>query len=60
FEPPLSLKIEFNHSSMADQAQLMPYTKRLDGRTIEYQTDDYAILFEAIMVLVYLAQTTPM
>jgi D-amino peptidase len=60
FDPPLTLKIEFNHSSMADQAALMPYTVRLDGRTIEYHVEDFGILFEAIMVLVYLAGTAPM
>jgi len=60
FEAPITLKIEFNHSSMADQAALMPYTKRLDGRTLEFTADDYEIVFETIMVLVYLASTTSM
>lgn len=60
FEDPITLKIEFNHSSMADQAALMPYTKRLDGRTLEFTADDYEIVFETIMVLVYLASTTSM
>lgn len=60
FEAPITLKIEFNHTSMADQAALMPYTKRLDGRTVEFVADDYELIFEAIMVLVYLASTTQM
>lgn len=60
FNAPINLKIEFNHSSMADQAALMPYTKRLDGRTLEFTADDYEIVFETIMVLVYLASTTQM
>ncbi len=60
FEAPITLKIEFNHTSMADQAALMPYTKRLDGRTLEFTADDYEIVFETIMVLVYLASTTQM
>jgi len=60
FEAPITLRIEFNHTSMADQAALMPYTKRLDGRTLEFTADDYEIVFETIMVLVYLASTTSM
>ena len=60
FDAPITLKIEFNHTSMADQAALMPYSKRLDGRTLEFTADDYEIVFEAIMVLVYLASTTQM
>ncbi|MBW6514401.1 MAG: M55 family metallopeptidase [Candidatus Syntrophosphaera sp.] len=60
FEPPITLKIEFNSSSMADQAALMPHTRRLDGRTVEYTADDFGIIFEAIMVLVYLAASTQM
>lgn len=58
FEAPITLKIEFNHTSMADQASLMPHTKRLDGRTLEYVSDDYEIVFEAIMAMVWLASTT--
>lgn len=57
FEAPITLKIEFNSSSKADQASLMPYTNRLDGRTIEFSDSDYGVIFEAIMALVTLAST---
>jgi len=57
FKPPITLKIEFISTSMADVACLMPQVKRLDGRTIEYVQDDYAVMFEAIMALVTLAST---
>ncbi|MCB5223764.1 MAG: M55 family metallopeptidase [Candidatus Cloacimonadaceae bacterium] len=60
FEAPITLRIEFNHTSMAEQASLMPHTKRLDGRTLEYVADDYEIVFEAIMAMVWLASTTSM
>lgn len=60
FPPPLTLKIEFHSTAMTDQACLLPYSKRLDGRTLEYGCDDYAVLFEAIMALVYLASSTGM
>ncbi len=58
FNKPITLKIEFHSTAMADVACLMPYTKRLDGRTVEYTDDDYGIIFEAIMALVTLASTT--
>jgi D-amino peptidase len=57
FQPPISLKIEFASTSMADVACLMPHVTRLDGRTIEFREDDYAVMFEAIMALVTLAST---
>lgn len=60
FSAPLTLKIEFNSTAMADQACLLPYSQRLDGRTIQYQADDYDVLFEAIMAFVYLAASTGM
>lgn len=55
FSSPIRLKIEFHSTSMTDCAALMPHTKRLDGRTIEYVDDDYGVIFEAIMALVTLA-----
>ncbi|MDD2332287.1 MAG: M55 family metallopeptidase, partial [Candidatus Cloacimonetes bacterium] len=58
FSAPVRLEIEFHSTAMADMACLMPYTKRLDGRSIEYVTDDYPVLFEAIMALVTLAYAT--
>ncbi len=57
FEPPITLKIEFISTSMADVACLMPHVKRLDGRTIEYAENEYSVMFEAIMALVTLAST---
>jgi D-amino peptidase len=58
FEAPITLRIEFQSTSMADLACLMPYAKRVDGRTVEYTDNDYAIVFEAIMALVTLAFVT--
>ena len=55
FASPIRLNIEFHSTSMTDCAALMPHTKRLDGRTIEYIDDDYGVIFEAIMALVTLA-----
>lgn len=57
FDSPITLFIEFQSTAMADQACLMPYVKRLDGRCVEYTDNDYAVVFEAIMALVTLAST---
>lgn len=55
FTAPITLRIEFISTSMADVACLMPDVKRLDGKTVEYVNGDYAVMFEAIMALVTLA-----
>ncbi|MGC9362572.1 MAG: M55 family metallopeptidase, partial [Candidatus Syntrophosphaera sp.] len=60
FEPPVALRIEFNSTSKADQASLVPYTKRLDGRTVEFSAEDYSIIMEAIIAMVDLASLTTM
>lgn len=57
FAAPITLKIEFHSTAMTDVACLMPYVKRLDGRTVEFTDSDYGIIFEAIMALVTLAST---
>lgn len=57
FTAPYQLKIEFHSTAMADQACMMPYTKRVDGRTVVYEDSDYGVIFEAIMALVTLAST---
>lgn len=58
FAPPITLKIEFNSTTMADQATLLPYSRRLDGRTLDFTADDYAVIFEAIGAFVFLAHST--
>lgn len=60
FVSPITLKIEFHSTAMTDVACLMPYVKRLDGRTVEYVNNDYGVIFEAIMALVTLASSAGM
>ncbi|PKN79283.1 MAG: hypothetical protein CVU48_05725 [Candidatus Cloacimonetes bacterium HGW-Cloacimonetes-1] len=57
FSDPIILRIEFHSTSMADMACLMPETKRINGKTVEYRNHDYAVMFEALMALVSLAYT---
>jgi D-amino peptidase len=55
FNTPIDLKIEFTNTAMADSASLMPYAKRIDGRTIGFTHDDYKVVFNAIISLLALA-----
>jgi D-amino peptidase len=48
FEPPITLKIEFQTTSMADLAEMIPDVKRLDGFTVELTHRDYSEIFDAI------------
>ena len=48
---PIELKIEFQTSSQADIVQRIPYSKRVDGRTVSYSDDDYKIIFETVMAM---------
>ncbi len=57
FSPPITLKILFNSTSMADVASLIPHTRRLDGRTVTYTDNDYRVIMEAIMALTTIAYT---
>lgn len=57
FQYPVTLKIEFATTAMADVASLMPYTNRIDGRTIEFIHMDYKTVFDALMALVTLASS---
>jgi D-amino peptidase len=57
FEPPIKLKIEFQTSSMADLAEMLPDIKRLDGFTIELVHNDYSEVFDAIDALATLVRT---
>jgi D-amino peptidase len=58
FDAPIRLKIEFYSTAMADVVALMPGTKRINGKTIVYEHDDYAVLFNALMALITLAYAT--
>lgn len=57
FEHPIDLRIEFNSSSYADMASMIPHANRLDGRTVQYIDPDYAVIFETVMALVTMAYT---
>lgn len=52
--PPLTLEVEFLYSRQADMATLMPQAKRLDARTVVFESIDYQELFRACRALLVL------
>lgn len=58
FAPPIQLRVEYQNTAMCDVASLIPYTKRIDGRTLEFEHDDYRVVFNTILVFSGMAYTT--
>ncbi|MFA5499272.1 MAG: M55 family metallopeptidase [Candidatus Cloacimonadia bacterium] len=56
-ESPVTLEMKFNSASFADVAALIPYTKRLDGRTIQFVHDDYRTIFDTLMSITTISYT---
>jgi D-amino peptidase len=54
---PVTLRVEFFHSNMADSAVLAPGARRIDGRKIEIEAADMAAAYLAFRALVSLAPT---
>lgn len=52
---PIRLEVEFQLTQMADMAELVPGSKRIGGRTLEYVHDDYREVFRAWRALYSLA-----
>jgi D-amino peptidase len=48
---PAKIKIDFNNQGMADRAEMMPKTNRINGRSVEYEANDALELFRAFLTL---------
>lgn len=55
---PLKLTLRFINSGMADEATIMPRTKRIDGFQVSYQAKDILELCKASEVMIMLAAGT--
>jgi D-amino peptidase len=55
FSAPIRLEVDFIVSQMADMAELVPGSTRLDGRTVTYTSDDYLEVFRAWRAMYNLA-----
>jgi D-amino peptidase len=53
-EPPYTLRIKMLNSGMADSAQVMPGSIRVDPLTMEFKTEDAMTMFNGLLTLVYL------
>jgi D-amino peptidase len=56
FDPPVTVLVEFVSSDMADQAELLPGSRRLDGRRIEFTAADMVSAYRSFRSAVALAQ----
>jgi len=57
-EPPISLDVTFIHTGMTEMAELVPGTKRVDGRTVSFSSNDYLQAFKALRAMITLAGTS--
>ena len=55
--PPITVTVVFQRASYADMASLIPYSKRLDGRTIEWTGDDMVTVYRTYRAMLALAST---
>lgn len=56
-KPPVKLDVEFIHTGMAEMAELLPGTRRINGRTVSFATNDYLEAFRALRAMITLAGT---
>jgi D-amino peptidase len=57
-KPPINLKVAFMNSGMAEIAELVPGSKRIDGRTLSYTSKDLVEAYKAFLAMITLAGTT--
>ena len=51
FEPPIELKVEVSRTEFADALEMIPGVERLDGRTLKFIHDDYAAVFDTLLLM---------
>ena len=56
-ESPIKIDVTFIHTGMTEMAELIPGTKRVDGRTVSFFSDDYLQAFKALRAMITLAST---
>lgn len=53
----INLEVEFNKTTMAEMACLIPGTEFVDGRTLSYKSDDYLEIYKTFRAMLGLAST---
>ncbi|MBU4254127.1 MAG: M55 family metallopeptidase [Acidobacteria bacterium] len=54
---PIKLEMEFFRADYADQLDLIPGVIRTNGRTVEYTSDDYTVVYKLMRALLALSST---
>jgi len=57
-DPPIRLDVTFVNTGMTELAELLPRTKRVNGRTVSFVTNDYLEAFKALRAMIMLAGTS--
>jgi D-amino peptidase len=56
YETPVTIQVRFTDAKKADAASIIPTAERLDGKTIQFVTEDYLKAFNAFVTSVLCAQ----
>lgn len=56
-KPPITLEIIFANAGMADIAEMVPSSKRKDGRTVSFVADNYLEAYRTMRAMIILAGT---
>jgi D-amino peptidase len=59
FKTPTKLDIVFVNTGMAELAELVPGSKRVDGRTVSYTSKNFLEVHKALLAMITLAGTSP-
>jgi D-amino peptidase len=54
-DPPFTVRIRFLNAGMADGAEVVPLSRRIDGTSVEYVAQDVTELFRALLAMTRLA-----
>jgi len=54
-QPPITLTVDFISSAHADMAELIPGSRRIEGRRVEYTHDDYLTVYKVLRAMLSLA-----
>jgi D-amino peptidase len=57
FKPPIKLDVVFVNTGMAELAEFLPGSKRVDGRTVSYKAKDFLEVHKAFVAMFTLAGT---
>ncbi len=52
--PPIEMEIDVQRASQADLLELVPGMRRTGARTVAYRADEFASIYRALMVVIYL------